>query len=58
MLYEWQQREVHIYDPDYHIIEIAESMEVIARRHLAEGHSVEETANFIQHPIEFVQQFV
>lgn len=50
----WQQRAVRIYDPDYHIIEIGESMAAIAKRYLAEGKSVEETAAIIQHPIEFV----
>ena len=32
--YEWQQRVVRIYDPDMHIIEIGESMAMIARRYL------------------------
>ncbi len=55
--YEWQQRVVRIYDPDHHIIEIGESMAVIARRYLAEGYSVEETSKIIQHPIEFVEMY-
>lgn len=53
--HEWQQRVVRIYDPDYHIIEIGESMTVIAKRYLSEGYSIEETAKMIQHPIEFVR---
>lgn len=53
--HEWQQRVVRIYDPDYHIIEIGESMAVIARRYLKEGLTAEETAKIIQHPIEFVK---
>ncbi|BCZ47283.1 glyoxalase [Clostridium gelidum] len=53
--YEWQQRVVRIYDPDKHIIEIGESMAVIAKRYLNQGLSIEETANIIQHPIEFVK---
>ena len=53
--HEWQQRVVRIYDPDYHIIEIGESMEVIAKRYLCDGYSVEETSKIIQHPIEFVE---
>jgi catechol 2,3-dioxygenase-like lactoylglutathione lyase family enzyme len=53
--HEWQQRVVRIYDPDYHIIEIGESMAVIARRYLSDGYSVEETAKIIQHPVEFVE---
>lgn len=53
--FEWQQRGIRIYDPDHHIIEIGESMKVIAKRYLAEGCSIEETAKIIQHPIEFVK---
>lgn len=53
--YEWQQRVVRIYDPDYHIIEVGESMTVIAKKFLQKGYSVEETAKKIQHPIEFVK---
>ena len=55
MTHEWKQRVVRIYDPDYHIIEIGESMAVIARRYLSQGCSPEETARIIQHPIEFVK---
>jgi catechol 2,3-dioxygenase-like lactoylglutathione lyase family enzyme len=53
--YPWQQRVVRIYDPDEHIIEIGESMASIVRRYLAEGKTVEETAQIIQHPVAFVQ---
>lgn len=54
--HEWQQRVVRIYDPDGHIIEIGESMAVIARRYLALGFSPEETARIIQHPVRFVKR--
>ena len=54
--HEWQQRVVRIYDPDLHMIEVGESMEVIAKRYLAQGLSVEEVSQIIQHPVEFVQQ--
>lgn len=52
---DWKQRIVRIYDPDYHIIEIGESMRIIAKRYLSQGYSVEETSKIIQHPIEFVR---
>ena len=55
MKYDWQQRVVRIYDPDHHIIEIGESMAVIAKRYLANGYSVDKTAEIIQHPVEFVK---
>lgn len=54
MMHEWKQRVVRIYDPDFHIIEIGESMAVIAKRYLEQGFSAEETAKTIQHPLEFV----
>ncbi|MEA4988523.1 MAG: glyoxalase/bleomycin resistance/dioxygenase family protein [Anaerovorax sp.] len=54
-MHEWKQRVVRIYDPDYHMIEIGESMAVIAKRYLSEGYSIEETAEIIQHPIDFVK---
>ena len=44
-----------IFDPDGHIIEIGESMKVIAQRYLRMGCSVEETAQIIQHLAEFVE---
>lgn len=53
--HEWQQRVVRIYDPDKHIIEVGESMAVVAKRFLDQGVSVEETAKLIQHPVEFVK---
>lgn len=54
--HDWQQRVVRIYDPDGHMIEIGESMAVIARRYLAQGYSVEQTAEVIQHPVAFVRR--
>ncbi len=53
--HDWKQRVVRIYDPDHHIVEIGESMVVIARRYLAQGCSVAETAEMIQHPVAFVK---
>ncbi|MHC1748588.1 MAG: glyoxalase/bleomycin resistance/dioxygenase family protein [Cellulosilyticaceae bacterium] len=54
--HEWKQRVIRIYDLDGHMIEIGESMVVVAKRYLDQGCSVEETAKIIQHPIEFVEQ--
>jgi predicted enzyme related to lactoylglutathione lyase len=53
--HDWQQRVLRIYDLDGHIIEIGESMQVVARRFLDQGYSVEETAAVIQHPVAFVR---
>lgn len=53
----WLQRGIHIFDPDGHLLEISESMEIVARREFDKGCSVEETAQRIQHPIELVQMW-
>lgn len=53
--YDWQQRVVRIYDPDYHIIEIGESMAVIVRRLLGEGKTTEEVMKLTMHPLEFIE---
>ncbi len=55
--YDWKQRVIRIYDPDYHIIEIGEAMDVIAKRYLSKGYSIEETAKEIQHPVELVSKW-
>ena len=44
MEHDWGQRVVRIYDPDHHMIEIGESLDYVAKRFLASGMSVEETA--------------
>ena len=54
--HDWQQRVVRIYDPDGHMIEIGESMAVIAWRYLAQGYSAEQTAEVIRHPVAFVRR--
>jgi uncharacterized glyoxalase superfamily protein PhnB len=55
--YPWRQRVIRIFDPDGHIIEVGESMESVAFHEFAAGHSVEETAEIIQHPLALVQQW-
>ena len=44
MEHSWGQRVVRIYDPDGHMIEVGESLEYVAKRFLAAGMTVEETA--------------
>lgn len=55
--YPWRQHVIRIFDPDGHIIEIGENMESVACREFAAGHSVEETAEIIQHPLTLVKQW-
>ena len=53
--YDWGQRVIRFYDPDMHIVEVAESMVSVVKRFLKQGMSVEETAKRTMYPIEFVQ---
>lgn len=48
---------MRFYDYDKYIVEVSESMESVARRFLAQGLSVEETARRTMFPVEFVKQF-
>ncbi len=54
--YAWGQRSIRLYDPDMHIIEIAESMESVIKRFLNTGLSVEETSERTMFPVDFVKQ--
>ncbi|HBB30071.1 MAG TPA: glyoxalase [Clostridiales bacterium] len=54
--YAWGQRCIRLYDPDMHIIEIAESMESVVMRFLKQGLSIEETAERTMFPVDFVKQ--
>ena len=56
--YPWGQRVVRFYDYDKYIEEVSESMESVARRYLAQGLTVEETAERTMFPIEFVKKLV
>ncbi len=53
--YPWGQRVLRCFDPDGHIIELADSMRSVALRFLDQGLSIEETAARTQHPAELIQ---
>lgn len=53
--HDWGQRVIRFYDPDYHIIEVGESLELVCRRFLEQGLSIEETAEKSLMPIEFIK---
>lgn len=55
-MYDWKQRVIRIYDPDGHIIEVGESMMVVAKRFLTEGYAESEVAETLQLPAEVVAQ--
>lgn len=55
MEHDWGQRVIRIYDPDWHVIEIGESMEYVARRFLKQGMTVEQVAERTQLPLSQVE---
>lgn len=52
---DWGQRVVRFYDPDHHIIEVAESMPLVIKRFLSQGMSLEETASRTMCPMPYVK---
>jgi catechol 2,3-dioxygenase-like lactoylglutathione lyase family enzyme len=56
--YAWGQRSIRIFDPDMHIVEVAESMESVVKRFLKLGLSIEETSERTMFPVDFVKQFL
>ncbi|MDV3428596.1 MAG: VOC family protein [Bacillota bacterium] len=51
----WGQRAVRFYDPDKHIIEVGEKLDVVIKRFILQGMSVEETAVRMDIPVDFVR---
>jgi predicted enzyme related to lactoylglutathione lyase len=56
--YPWGQRVMRFYDYDKYIVEVSESMESVAKRFLAQGLSIEETAERTMFPVDFVKGLV
>ena len=56
--YPWGQNVIRFYDYDKYIIEVSESMVSVAKRFLAEGVSVEETAERTMFPIDVIKQLM
>lgn len=55
--YPWGQRDIRLYDPDRHIVEIAEEMAAVIRRFFDQGMSAEEVAGRTMFPLEVVKQY-
>lgn len=53
---DWGQRVIRIYDPDYHVIEIAETTEGVVRRLKAEGLSLQEIAEKVRLPLDMIEE--
>lgn len=54
--YPWGQLDLRVYDPDNHIVEIAEAMDAVIRRFLKLGMSAEDVAARTMYPIELIKQ--
>lgn len=52
----WGQRAVRFYDPDGHIIEVGEMMDAVTERFLRSGMTVEEVAERMGVPAEYVRR--
>jgi predicted enzyme related to lactoylglutathione lyase len=55
--YPWGQRDIRVYDPDNHIVEIAEDMNTVIKRFFNRGMSAEEVAERTMFPLEIVKQY-
>ena len=56
--YPWGQRDIRIYDPDMHIVEIAESMESVIKRFLSQGMPVDEISKRTMYLIDFLKSLI
>lgn len=52
----WGQRVVRFYDPDRHVIEVGEDMNMVVRRFLDSGMTPEETARRMDVPATYIRQ--
>jgi len=53
--YPWGQRVIRFYDPDFHIIEVGESMGSVFKKFYKQGMSIDEVAKRTSHPVDYVQ---
>ena len=54
----WGQRVIRFYDPDYHIIEVGESMEIVVKRFKNTGMTDEQIAERMHVSLEYVQSYL
>ena len=52
----WGQRAVRFYDPDHHIIEVAEDIVMVVKRFLNSGLSEEQVAVRMDVPVDYVKE--
>ncbi len=51
----WGQRVFRTYDPDGYIVELAEPMEIVIKRYLTQGLSIDDTAKRTSMPLDIVK---
>ena len=56
--HEWDQRVVRFYDPDYHILEVGESMKIVCRRFLDAGLDEMQIAKKTSLPLKAVRAYL
>lgn len=56
--YGWGQRVVRFYDPDYHIIEVGEDMEMVVKRFKNTGMTNEQVAERMHVPLNYVKEYL
>lgn len=56
--YGWGQRVIRFYDPDFHIIEVGEDMEMVVKRFKNSGMTEEQVAERMKVPLEYVQGYL
>lgn len=56
--HEWGQRVVRFYDPDYHILEVGESMKIVCRRFLDAGLDEMQIAKKTSLPLKAVRTYL
>lgn len=54
----WGQRVVRFYDPDGHMIEVAECLKKVAKRFFAQGLSYEEIAKRMNVPVDYIRRIL
>lgn len=51
------QRDIRVYDPDMHIVEVAEDMGTVIKRFFSQGMTAKEVARRTMYPLEVVEQY-
>lgn len=51
----WGQRVVRFYDPDHHIIEVAEDISMVVKRFFQKGMTVQQVAERMDVPVDYVK---